>query len=346
MYRATSVFCALAVIAVAAVTASLGPANAQGTLNLICAPAAEWCEAIATGFQKESGIRVAVVRKSAGEILAQVRAEKDNPKLDAWFGGSTDTHYTAGEEGLLEAYASPNMAKLYDWARRAHAQSGGRCVGVSSGAIAIAYNKEWLAKKKLTAPQSWLDLLKPELRGEIQISNPNSSGTAYTVIAGLIQIMGEEPAFAYLKQLHVQVNTYTRSGAAPVKATGRGETGIGISFSMEMESDIQAGFPIAYTTPSEGTSYEVACMSLIKGARNGEAARRFYDWYLTPAAMAIAAKVNQWHFPAHTEAPLDPRIPDIRKVKLVDYDFARYGRSAERSRIIERWTREIAALPK
>ena len=60
---------------------------------MICAPAADWCEAIAAGFQKDTGIKVAMVRKSAGEILAQVRAEKENPKLDIWFGASTDTPF-------------------------------------------------------------------------------------------------------------------------------------------------------------------------------------------------------------------------------------------------------------
>lgn len=322
------------------------PAAAQDSLKMVCAPAAEWCEAIAAGFTRETGIKVAMIRKSTGEILAQVRAEKANPRLDVWFGGATDGHFVAAEEGLLQPYASPNMAALYPWARRAHDQSKGHCVGVSSGTIAIAFNKEWLAKKKIAAPQSWADLLKPEFKGEVQISNPNSSGTAYTTIAGLIQLMGEEPAFAYLKKLHAQVNSYTRSGAAPVKAVGRGETAIGISFAMEMASDIQAGFPIGYVSPAEGTSYEVACMSIVAGARNPEAARRFYDWYLTPAAMAIAAKTNQWHFPAHTKAELDPRIPDITRVKLVDYDFAKYGGAAERKRILDRWEREIAAAPK
>ena len=51
------------------------PVAAQGSLNMLCAPAADWCEAIAAGFQRETGIRVNMTRKSAGEILAQIRAE-------------------------------------------------------------------------------------------------------------------------------------------------------------------------------------------------------------------------------------------------------------------------------
>ena len=58
----------------------------------------------------------------------------------------------------------------------------------------------------------------------MQISDPSSSGTAYVVLATLVQLMGEDQAFDYLKKLHLNVNQYTRSGAAPVQAPARGET--------------------------------------------------------------------------------------------------------------------------
>jgi iron(III) transport system substrate-binding protein len=87
-------------------------------------------------------------------------------------------------------------------------------------------------------------------------------------------------------------------------------------------------------------------MSIIRGARNLPQARRFYDWYLTPAAMDIGPKVNQWHVPAHKGATPDPRIPDLSQVKLIDYDFAAFGESNRRRQILQRWEREIGSLPR
>jgi iron(III) transport system substrate-binding protein len=87
-------------------------------------------------------------------------------------------------------------------------------------------------------------------------------------------------------------------------------------------------------------------MSIIKGARNEREAKRFYDWYLTPAAMDIGPKVNQWHAPAHREATPDPRLPDPSRIKLIDYDFATFGAPAVRRRILQRWDAEIGALPR
>jgi len=33
-------------------------------------------------------------------------------------------------------------------------------------------------------------------------------------------------------------------------------------------------------------------------------------------------------------------------VRLIKYDFAKYGKSAERRRLLERWNKEVGSLPK
>ena len=63
---------------------------------------------------------------------------------------------------------------------------------------------ELLARKKLAVPRSWANLhkRKREYEGEIQVANPASSGTAYTMIATLVRLTGEDKSFDYLKGLH------------------------------------------------------------------------------------------------------------------------------------------------
>ena len=112
------------------------------------------------------------------------------------------------------------------------------------GALGIGYNTELLAKKKVAAPACWKDLVKPEFAGEVQMANPNASGTAYTAIATLVQVFGEEEAFRYLKALHRNINQYPRSGVAPIKAAARGETLASVSFIHDVVTEAQAGFPV------------------------------------------------------------------------------------------------------
>jgi iron(III) transport system substrate-binding protein len=198
----------------------------------------------------------------------------------------------------------------------------------------------------LPVPKSWADLLKPEYKGDIQVANPASSGTAYTMVATLVQLMGEEPAFEYLKKLHRNVGQYTRSGTGPIKAVARGETAVSISFIHDAPGEKMAGFPVETVTPSEGTGAEIGSMSIIKGSRNLEAAKKFYEWALTPAAQEMAAAARQFQLPSNKSAKVDPRVPDFKAIKFINYDYAKYGASAERKRLIAKWEKDVNSLPR
>ncbi len=335
----------LAALALAA-GASLAQAQSAGQLNVVCSVQDEWCSLMSTTFMRSSGIKVNVLKRGSGEALAQLIAERANPKTDVWFGGTGDPHLQAAEQDLTLAYKSPSLAQLHPWAQAQAEQSGWRTVGVYSGPLGFAFNTELLAKKKLPAPRCWKDLLAPALKGEVQVANPASSGTAYTMIATIVQLMGEDKAYEYLKGLHANVSQYTRSGTGPIKAAARGETTVSISFVHDAPGEQMQGFPIATDTPCEGTGAEIGSMSIVKGARNLENAKKFYEWALTPAAQQLGVAAKQFQLPSNKSTPLDSRIPDFRKIKFVSYDYAKYGRSAERKRLIERWEREVNSLPR
>ncbi|MBC7434815.1 MAG: ABC transporter substrate-binding protein [Bdellovibrionales bacterium] len=330
----------------AALAALSAVAAAQGQVNIICSVQAEWCNMISTVYARTTGVKVNMSLKGSGEALAQLIAEKENPKTDIWFGGTGDPHLQAAEQGLSAEYKSPSLAQLHPWAQQQAQQSGYKTVGIYSGPLGFGYNTELLAKKKLAVPKVWADLLKPEYKGDVQVANPASSGTAYTMIATLVQLMGEDKAFDYLKSLHKNVSQYTRSGTGPIKAVARGETAVSISFVHDGPGEKMQGFPVETVTPADGTGAEIGSMSLIKGARNLEAAKKFYEWALTPAAQEMGAAAKQFQLPSNKAAKLDPRIPDFRKIKFINYDYAKYGASAERRRLIARWEKDVNSLPK
>ena len=322
-------------------------AHAQsGEFNVICSAQAAWCNILAVTFERSQGVKVNMTLKGSGEAIAQIMAERANPKTDLWFGGTGDPHLQAAEQGLTQEYKSPMLPKLHDWAQKQAAQSGYRTVGIYSGPLGFGYNTELIAKKKLPIPKTWADLLKPEYKGEIQSANPASSGTAYTMIATLVQLMGEDQAFEYLKKLHGNIAAYTRSGTGPIKAVARGEATISISFVHDGPGEKAQGFPLETITPADGTGAEIGSMSIIRGARNVEAAKRFYEWALTPSAQALGAATLQFQLPSNKETQVDPRVPDFRKIKLINYDYAKYGQTAERRRLIQRWEREVNSLPR
>jgi iron(III) transport system substrate-binding protein len=335
-----------AAVAATALSAALATddAKAEGNLTVYCSVQEEWCQLMVNEFQKATGITVAMTRKSSGETFAQVKAEAANPKGDIWWGGTGDPHLQAAEEDLTVAYESPKLAELNDWAVAQHKTAGGKSVGIYMGALGFGYSADVLKEKGVEGPKCWADLTKPEYKGDVQVANPNSSGTAYTFLATLVQILGEEEAFAYLKKLNDNITQYTKSGAAPSQAASRGETLIGITVQHDLVTPaVTSGVPMVVVSPCEGTGFEVGSMSIIKGAPNLDNAKKWYDWALTPEAQALGAQANSFQIPSNKASPIPDAAPKLAEIKLINYDFAKYGSSEERKRLLSRWDKEIGA---
>jgi iron(III) transport system substrate-binding protein len=322
------------------------PAAAQGNVVVYCSVLNEWCTLAVQEFERKTGIKVTMTAKGSGETITQIRAEASNPRADVWWGGTGDPHLAAAEADLTIPYESPMLAELHPWARKQWEQSGKKTVGIYAGALGFTYNTEQLARKKLPEPKCWADLIKPDYKDEVQISNPSSSGTAYTVIATLVQLWGEDKAFDYLKKLHANVNQYTRSGPAPVRNAARGETTIGVIFLHDAVAEAVGGFPLKAVPPCEGTGYEIGSMSIIKGARNLDNAKKWYDWSLSADAQNLAKQAKSFQVPSNRAASAPPQAPRLEDMKLIDYDFAKYGTSTERKRIVDRWEKEVGSLPR
>ncbi len=255
------------------------PAAAQGEVTVYCSVQEEWCRPMMQAFERATGIKVSMTRKSSGEFYAQIKAEAANPRGDIWWGG-TATRMCRRRKRPDGALQVPDAVPAASLAVKQAEQTGFKTVGIYSGALGYGYNKEQIAKRKITPPACWADLVKPEFKDEVQVADPNSSGTAYTMLATLVQLMGEDKAFDYMKALHKNVNQYTRSGAA-LRAPRRRARRWSASSSSTTPSHRRSPGPGDRRQPLRGTGYEIGSMSIIKGAKNLENAKKFYDWALT-----------------------------------------------------------------
>ncbi|WP_108661883.1 ABC transporter substrate-binding protein [Acuticoccus kandeliae] len=319
-----------------------GVASAQN-LVVYCSAQQSWCEATASAFTQKTGVPVAMQRKDTGAALAQIRAEASNPQADVWWGGSGDAHIQAAQDDLTVEYHSPNASELHDWAIQQAETAGYKTIGIYSGVLGWGYNTEFFEREGLDPPLAWSDLEKGEYEGEIQVANPNTSGTAYTALATLVQLYGEDEAFAYLKRIDDNISEYTQSGTAGIRAAALGETGIGIAFLHDVIQQAAAGFPVKAVAPSDGTGYEIGSMSLIKGGPNEETAKQFYDWALTAEAQGLALAAGAFQIQANKAVAPSPEAPSLDDTKLIDYDFAKYGSAETRTHLLKRWDEEIGS---
>lgn len=318
--------------------------HAAEQLNMICSADVVVCEQMTNLFeQQHPDIKVSMVRLSAGEAYARIRTEALNPRTDIWWAGTGDPHMQAANEGLTQAYQSPLLDQQQDWARKQAESANYRTVGIYAGALGWGYNTQLLEQKKIKAPTCWSDLLDTAYKGEIQMANPNSSGTAYNTLATLVQLMGEEKAFDYLKKLNANISQYTKSGSAPVKAAARGETTIGIVFIHDAVAMQVDGFPVKAVAPCEGTGFEIGSMSIVKGARNLASAKVWYDWALSAEAQSHMKDAKSYQLPSNRNAAISEYSPRFENIKLIDYDFKTYGDTAKRKELLSRWDKEIGA---
>ena len=158
--------------------------------------------------------------------------------------------------------------------------------------------------------------------------------------------MGEDAAFAYLKQLHANVAIYAERGLEVPQALVQGKAAIGVGFLFGFETARQKGAPLAAIMPCEGSSHEVGGIALVRGRPHGESGQRYYDWLLGPAGQASASRADSLQVPANASYRRDERIPGYAEAPMRPYDFARYGQNSERQRLLTRWTNEVQGRPR
>lgn len=331
----------LALVLIAASALFLGQAQAQ-RVNLLCSPDLAWCEALGPAFKEATGIDLEFIRVSSNDALARIRAEAASPIFDVWFGGTGDPHLIAYREGLTEFYEPTVWDEIIQDLKD---QVGGTYIPLYAGALGFVVNEGVLEGKPM--PAGWRDLTDPMYKGLIGMSDPNSSGTAYTVIATLVQLFGEEEAFEILAGMHQNMNQYTSSGSGPGQLAGRGEVAIGIQFMHDGVKFAAQGFPLTTYAPVEGTGYEIGGLSLIANAPNRDAAIAFIEWALTPEAQMIAAEQgDSYQIQSNRNTPVPDLAPDLSTINLIDYDFSTYGTPEVKERLVGRWTNEIFPQPR
>ena len=288
-------------------------------------------------FEKDTAIHVNWQRLAGGEAETRLEAEKANPQASIWVGGVGLNHMSAKNKGLTAPYVS----RLASNTPTQYRDPQNFWIGLYVGPLGFLTNDKVAKEQGLVPPTSWADLLKPMYKGKIRVGNPAVTGTAYNVLTTIRYVFGgnEDKAFDYLKKLDVNVDQYTKSGAAGGKSVAIGEVPIAIGYAHDMVKLKVEGAPVTITIPTEGTGYEVASMSLVKDGKDAVNAKKLYDWVLGKTAQDIIA---QWYVvPLSKLATKNPVAFSLEDVKTVKQDLQ--WDADNKPRLVERWNAEIGS---
>ncbi len=308
-------------------------AKAEGELVVYGSCEEDYLNAACDKFEELYGIKVNRQRLSTGEVPAKIEEENGNPSADVWFGGTNNPYDTLGAKGFLDVYEAVNDAHL---TKSIYKDPNGYWHGIYTGILGFMVNTDELARLGLEAPQSWDDLLKPEYKGLIWLSNYKTAGTPKLVANLMIQLKGHDEGIQYLVDLDKNVEVYTKSGSGPSKNVGPGECVIGIGFLHDGITQIlDNGYEnVQLIVPSDGTACEIGPVAIFKGAAHPNAAKLFVEFALSPDCVELAAQNGSYQFLVIDNA----QQPEAAKQFGLDpslvwdgYDFAKAAADTEQN---------------
>ena len=300
----------------------IAAAKAEGELTVYGSCEEEYLAAACQHFQELYGIKVNYQRLSTGEVQAKIEEENGNPSADVWFGGTTDPYNVLAKEDLLEPYAAQNASHLIS---DMYKDAEGKWYGIYKGILGFMVNTDELDRLGLEAPVDWADLLKPEYKDLIWLSNYNTAGTAKLVVNTMIQKYGHDEGIQYLVDLDKNIQVYTKSGSGPSKNVGIGECVIGIGFLHDGITQINDnGYKnIQLIIPSSGTSFEVGATAMFKGAKHPNAAKLWIEYALSPECVELAAQNGSYQFLVIDNATQPSQAAEfgLDPDNVMEYDF-------------------------
>ncbi len=295
---------------------ALGCSSDKRTVLIVYSPhGKELLEYLEKGFEKaHPDIDVQWVDMGSQEVLDRVRAEKDNPQADVWFGAPAEAFDRATRENLLEPYI-PTWSNAISVEGR---ENNDHWYGTYLTPEVIAYNTQ--AVTAAQAPKDWDEVLDPKWKGKLLIRDPIASGTMRAIFGAIVarsvaRTGSPQGGYEWLRKLDANTREYVLNPTILYQKLGRQE-GIITLWDMPDIATLQqrTGIPVGYVIPSSGTPVLVDGIAIVKGTKHPNEARLYYEFVTTPEALKAAAE-QFLRIPARTDIPVSQLPKWIRDAK-------------------------------
>jgi iron(III) transport system substrate-binding protein len=302
-------------LALGALLPAAAPASAQVSGKLVLytsQPNTDAQQTLDAFTAKHPGVEASFVRDGTPKVLAKLRAEvaAGQPQADVLLIADSVTMEGLKQEGLLASYAAPAAA---GYPAGTHDKDG---FWFSTKLITtgIVYNTKAPVK-----PTSWLDLAKPEVKGQLQIPSPLTSGAA--MIHAVTLTANLKDGWKYYEALKANGTLAAGANGDILKAVAGGEKLYGFIVDYMPIREKAKGAPVEFVFPKEGVSAVTEPVAILKSSRNPAAARAFVDFILSPEGQALAAR--QGYVPALPSAPLPAGYPARDAITVLNFDPAK-----------------------
>lgn len=273
---------ALALLLVLSLAPAALASEPSGTVMLYSSLKEKQLAAVKEAFEaKYPGIVMDYYQAGTGKIKTKIATEQQAGQVAAdilWVGDSSD-YLTFKEQGILEAYESPEAAAIADaYKDPEHLYTGARLV-----VMGLAYNTAKVTGDEI--PTKWTDLLNEHYRDMIVMTDPTESGTTAYLVGALVN--NEKYGWEFFEKL-AAMGTELDSGTSGTHnnvAAGGYKVCIAVDY---VTQTLQGqGSPIQFVYPAEDTIAIASPIGLVKGSANQENGKLLYDFLLSQEGQKV-----------------------------------------------------------
>ncbi|WNQ13163.1 ABC transporter substrate-binding protein [Paenibacillus aurantius] len=292
---------------------------------------------------KYPDVKLSYVSGVSTEIVAKVKAQKASPQIDLTVieGGEQEGGRVEGLWDTLSDKDIPNMKKV-GADLQVKDNSG---VAVNFTPMGISYNAELVKAKGLPIPESWNDLTKPEMKGNLSIAEISSNFGRSALIMLSYANGGSEksmdPGFEKFKTIAGYLPTFAKS-SAQLQQDMQNKTAVYTTWT-QARSLVQkdAGLNLEFVVPKEGTNLVPNVATLVKGAKNPNAAKLFIDFLLSDEVQKLYGEKLYYHPATDIKLPADIESKlNFDRKKVVKFDLEVVGKSTPDW--LDRFNKEVA----
>ncbi len=240
---------------------------AAGEVVLYSSNSVEAINAVTDEFNKKNpGIKISPVRGSTGAMMQRIKAEAGAPKADIFWSGGFPAL------GTYKEFFAPYQSKEVSGYAAAYRGPNDLWAGTNAHVMVIMVNKK--ALKNDPMPKTWSDLADPRWKDRLVVSDPEKTSSSYATLWGINDSIGKKPLEGIAKNA-----TLVSTASQVFEGVAKGEFAVGMTMEYAAQEYVSGGNKdVQIVYPSEGTFIAPEGMALVKGSKNPEEARKFYDF--------------------------------------------------------------------
>ncbi|WP_329545263.1 thiamine ABC transporter substrate-binding protein [Streptomyces sp. NBC_01356] len=263
------------------------------TVTLVSHDSFTYSKDVLSAFEKESGYTVKVLKDGdAGQAVNKAILTKDNPQGDVFFGVDNTLLSRALDNGLFQSYEAKGSDLILPEYRVDEDKH--RVTPIDSGDICVNYDKAYFSEHKLTPPQSFDDLIKPEYKNLLVTENASTSSPGLGFLLGTAAKYGDDGWQDYWTKLKAngvkvvdgweQAYNEEFSGSAGGKKA-KADRPLVVSYASSPPAEVIYADPKPTTAPTgvaTGTCFrQVEYAGLLSNAKNTKGGEALIDFLIT-----------------------------------------------------------------